>query len=218
MKVLQKFIGEHRHFLYLLIFVPLLLIFYLCQKFISPKYIMYCRYDDYIPFLSVFIIPYMFWFAYIGIGFVYFGLKSKSDFIKLVKFIFWGMGVSYAAFIVFPSGQNLRPILTDKGIFSALVGFIYSIDPPANVCPSIHVINSIGVNAVVCKSELFQDRRIIKVISSIIMILICASTLFIKQHSIIDVMAGIGLSIVLYFFIYVIPRVRQHEYDRKITN
>jgi membrane-associated phospholipid phosphatase len=92
-----------------------------------------------------------------------------------------------------------------------MVGFIYSIDPPINVCPSIHVINSIGVNAVVWNSSLFANNKRIKVSSAVIMILICFSTLFIKQHSFLDVIAGIGLSIMLYVFIYTIPRVRNKK-------
>lgn len=209
MNTIIKFINEHKHFLYLFILIPLLICFNFCQIFLKPKYIMYCSFDDYIPFLKIFILVYMFWFIYIGIGFVYFGLKSRDDFMNLAKFLFLGMGISYVIFVILPSGQNLRPTLDGDDILTKMVGFIYSIDPPTNVCPSIHVINSIGVNAVVWNSSLFANNKRIKISSAATMILICLSTLFIKQHSFLDVIAGIGLSIVLYGFIYTIPKVRK---------
>lgn len=209
MEKVKKFIVENNHFLYMLIWIPLLTCFYFCQKFLKPKYIMHCRIDDYIPFLKVFILAYVFWYFYMGIGFVYFGLKSKEDFLKLSKFIFWGMGISYAIYIVLPNGQDLRPVLYSHDIFTNMVRRIYSVDPPANVCPSIHVLNSIAVNVVVCKSKLFRDNKKIKIVSSIIMVLICMSTMFIKQHSLLDVTAGVILSCILYVSIYKIPYARK---------
>lgn len=213
MDTVRKFINEHKHFLYLFILIPLLICFNFCQRFLKPKYIMYCRFDDYIPFLKIFILAYMFWFIYMGIGFVYFGLKSRDDFMNLAKFIFLGMGISYVIFVTLPSGQNLRPTLVGNDILTEMVGFIYYIDPPINVCPSIHVINSIGVNAVVWNSSLFANNKRIKISSAIATILICLSTLFIKQHSFLDVIAGIGLSTMLYVFIYTIPRVRKKRQE-----
>ncbi|MCY6355821.1 phosphatase PAP2 family protein [Clostridium sp. ZS2-4] len=209
MDTIIKFINEHKHFLYLLILIPLLICFSFCQRFLKPKYIMYCSLDNYIPFLKIFILAYMFWFIYMGISFVYFGLKSRDDFMNLAKFLFLGMGISYIIFVTLPSGQNLRPVLKENDILTKMVGFIYSIDPPTNVCPSIHVINSIGVNAVVWNSSLFANNKRIKISSAVAMTLICLSTLFIKQHSLLDVIAGIGLSSVLYTFIYTIPGVRK---------
>nr|WP_272507411.1 phosphatase PAP2 family protein [Clostridium aestuarii] len=96
-----------------------------------------------------------------------------------------------------------------------MVGFIYSVDPPTNVCPSIHVINSVAVNAVVWNSSLFSNNKKVKFLSVTAMVLICASTMFIKQHSVIDVIAGITLSTVLYVFIFTIPKVKQFKYKKE---
>ena len=165
MDIIKKFINENKHFLYMLIWIPLLLVFGFCQKFLSAKYIMHSSIDDHIPFIKFFIIPYVVWYFYIGGAFVYFGLKCKEDFLKLTKFIFWGMSISYIIYIIWPSGQNLRPVLMENDIFTKTIGLIYYIDPPVNVCPSIHVMDSIGVNLVVCNSELFKGNKKVKVIS-----------------------------------------------------
>ncbi|WMJ79591.1 phosphatase PAP2 family protein [Clostridium sp. MB40-C1] len=218
MESIKKFIGNNRHFLYMIIWIPLLGFFYCCQKFVTPKYIMHSSIDDHIPFLKVFILPYVFWYFYISAPFVYFGLKSKDDFLKLTKFIFLGMGISYIIYVILPSGQNLRPILLEKDIFTKMVGVIYAIDPPANVCPSIHVIDAVGVNIVICSSPLFEKNRRVKVISTIIMVLICLSTMFIKQHSFLDVIAGIALSIGLYGYVYLVPGLKKKKQDTSSTS
>lgn len=213
---IKEFFKVNKHFLYLLIFIPLLLIFFICEKFISPEYVMHSKLDDYIPFVKFFIIPYLFWFVYIAMGFVYFGLKSKEDFMKLAKFIFLGMGISYAIFILFPNEQNMRPVIRDNDIISKMVKFIYSIDSSENVFPSIHVLNAIAVNSVIHNSKLYIENRKIKILSSIAMVLICASTVFLKQHSIIDVFGGAILAGIIYLFIYFIPKTSKRRYMKKI--
>lgn len=211
MEVKKNTTREYKHFLYLLIFLPLLLWFYICQKHVHPKYIIHSRIDDYIPFLKIFIIPYLFWFFYIGMGLLYFGLKSKKDYFYLLKLIYISMTVCYIIYCILPSGQELRPIIKDTDILSKLINLIYSIDPPTNVCPSLHVIDAISVNIVVWNSELFTDNKKIKILSLICMILICLSTMFIKQHSVIDVFTGIAFSIVLYLSVYILPELFQNK-------
>jgi membrane-associated phospholipid phosphatase len=223
MKKIILFIKDNNHFLYLLVFIPLIVCFSLCGKYIEAKYFMHCFIDDHIPFVSVFVIPYLFWFAYMAIVFLYLGVKSKQDFIKLLIFTSLGMSISYLVFILHPSGQSLRPLIEPKGIFSLLVKFIYWIDPPINVCPSIHVLNAIGVHIALVNCNYVKGK--IKIYSFISMSLICVSTMFIKQHSFIDVIWGSVLALILYICIYIIPKLftindinKKNVYDSKKIN
>lgn len=223
MKKIFLFIQSNKHFLYLLVFIPLIVCFSLCSRYVEAKYFMHCFIDDYIPFISIFVIPYLFWFAYMAMSFLYLGVKSKQDFIKLLVFISLGMSISYLAFLFYPSGQNLRPLIGHKGMFLLLVKFIYWIDPPINVCPSIHVLNSIGVHIALVNCKYVKGK--IKMYSFISMILICVSTMFIKQHSFIDVIWGSVLALVLYICIYAIPKLftansinKESIYDSKKIN
>ncbi|KYH32856.1 PAP2 superfamily protein [Clostridium tepidiprofundi DSM 19306] len=205
MKISTAFMKKNKHFFYLLLFVPLLLWFYACEKSMQPKYNMHCVLDNYIPFIKYFIIPYLLWFPYMGFAFLYLGLKDKKSYLKLLLFLISGMSISYIIFIAFPTGQDLRREIEGKDVFLSLVTFIRNIDPPTNVCPSIHVLNSIGVHTVIANSD--NTSRRVKLFSLINMILICASTVFIKQHSILDVIAGIGIALVLSIMIYVLPNL-----------
>lgn len=205
--VINKYKTNYRHISYLLLFIPLLFSFYLLQRFIEPKYIIYSDIDSHIPFIKEFIIPYVIWYAYIAWPFIYFGIYSKNDFIDYFKFIYIGMFTSFVIYFIFPNGLALRQPIVGNDIFSELIKLLRYIDPPTNVCPSIHVYDAIAVYIIVRKSSLFQTRTIIKNSCLTLTILICISTVFIKQHSIIDVIAGIALSMVMYLCIYVSPKV-----------
>ncbi|MFR4319236.1 MAG: phosphatase PAP2 family protein [Eubacterium sp.] len=75
---------------------------------------------------------------------------------------------------------------------------------PTNVCPSIHVFATISAHLCLVKSphmQKLQSRKRMKVFSLIISVLICLSTVFLKQHSVIDIVASALLAFILYFVI-----------------
>lgn len=104
--------------------------------------------------------------------------------------------------LIFPNGQDLRPAeFANSNFFTWLVGRLYSADTNTNVIPSMHVL---GCMAAVF--GLFRSRctpRWMKVSVIILTVLINASTVFIKQHSILDVIIALAVSIVLYFVVFV---------------
>lgn len=205
MKYIKKFFKTYPHVYTFIIGLILLVWFETLEKVIPPskaEHIMHIRLDDYIPFVKYFIIPYLFWFFYIGITLTYLFFKSRNDFLKLSAFLYIGMSICYITYMVYPNGQNLRPVLTDTDIFTRLVQFIYSTDTPTNCCPSIHVIDSLAVHAAIMNYDGFKNKKRIKSASFIIMCLICISTVTLKQHSCIDGFIGMGLSLVLYIGIY----------------
>jgi membrane-associated phospholipid phosphatase len=68
----------------------------------------------------------------------------------------------------------------------------------------MHVIDSVAVNASILNSSLLKKYKKLKIFSFLLCVLICASTVFIKQHSILDVFAGLVVSWFLYQAIYII--------------
>lgn len=172
------------------------------ESSVRPKYFMLSKLDMYIPFVKEFVVPYLIWFAYIAIIMIYLGLRSKYDFLKLSFFMFSGMSICFIIYTVLPNGQNLRPEIMGNDIFSSLVKMIYKNDTPTNSAPSIHVINAIAVHLALVNYEGLRNKICTKAASFILMIFIIMSTVFIKQHSILDVTYGIMLSIILYLLIY----------------
>ncbi|HZJ57485.1 MAG TPA: phosphatase PAP2 family protein [Clostridia bacterium] len=181
--------------------------FYYLERVIRPEYFMRSVIDNYIPFVRVFVLPYLFWFAYMAIGFLYLGFVSKKDYFRLCWFIFGGMCICYVLYMMFPNAQNLRPDITTNDVFSRMIRHIYETDTNTNVAPSIHVLNSIGVHVALINCEEFKEQsKVWRLLSFISAVLISLSTVFIKQHSIKDVMWAMLLAMVLYLAIYAIPR------------
>ena len=154
--------------------------------------------DQYIPFNEYFVIPYLFWFIYIALGFIYFIFIDQKGFKRTCFYLFVGMFTCLIIYMIWPNQQNLRVNLNNTNIFQTLVSFIYTIDSPTNVCPSIHVYNSIMMMIYLFKSECMKNHKLLSVINIIIAVLICLSTMFIKQHAFVDVVLAIVLCIVIY--------------------
>ena len=208
MKKLREFLSEHRHFYLLLLLLPILVWFKYLEFTIVPKYYTEIAFDRKIPFLPIFVVPYVFWFVFVAYGILYVGIYSKQDFYRLLFFLGGGMIVANILYSVFPNAQGLRPIVSSNDPFSLLVKFIYATDTPTDVFPSIHVINAIAVDAALRHSEEFSKKRLGKAVSFSLTVLICFSTVFIKQHAILDVASGAAVAVLLYVPLYILPARR----------
>lgn len=156
-----------------------------------------------IPFCEYFIIPYLLWFAYVAFGVLYFFFRSKEDYYKLCAFLFTGMTVFLIVSTVYPNGHYLRPLAFDRdNIFTELVSWLYRTDTPTNLFPSIHVYNSLSVHIALMHSTCFQGKKAIRAVSFVLCVSIVLSTMFLKQHSIFDVLTAFGLAFVMYYVIY----------------
>ena len=171
----------------------------------TDYYVVESELDQFIPLCEWFVIPYFLWFAYIAVTFAYFFLADKQDFIRLCIFLFTGMTICLAIYYVWPNGQNLRPDLTTLGrenIFTKILTQLYSTDTHTNVCPSIHTFNSVGACIAIYKSRKLKNKKIIRIGSLILTVSICLSTVFLKQHSILDVFWALVLAIPMYLLAY----------------
>lgn len=158
--------------------------------------------DDKIPFLEIFVLPYIFWFGFVLFCVLFPVVKyEREDYWRFVIFICTGMTVFLVISTLFPTIQHLRPAeMPRDNIFTDMVSFFYTHDTPTNVFPSMHAYNAIGAAISLCYSRrVSKGGRIFGMVSAT---LITLSTVFIKQHSVIDVTAAIGLSIVIYYIIY----------------
>ena len=215
MKKIIEALKKYRHawvFLYILIYIPWYI--YLERTIVHEYHILHTWVDDIIPFNEYFIIPYFIWFIYVASVLLFFFYKDVDEFYRFGLYLALCMSISLFICQIFPNGTDLRPtnLNSGKNIFTHLVAFIYKTDTNTNVFPSIHVFNSIATHVAILRSRFFYNNMKAKVISFIIMISICLSTLFLKQHSFIDVVGATILSYVIYQLIYAkIPLPIGHE-------
>ena len=166
----------------------------------APHFTMiHCRLDDMIPFCELFAIPYFLWFLYVVISLVFLFLQSKhmSDFYRCSAVLMLGMTTCLIIYTIFPNAQPLRPdVMPRNNFLTRIVAGLYEGDTPTNVCPSIHVYNSIVIHVALAQSVALQNKKGWKTASLVLCILICLSTMFLKQHSIIDVVRGLAVAFV----------------------
>lgn len=191
--------------IFLLLYWPVyILFFFLAERFIIPAQYntVYCRLDDLIPFCEFFIVPYFLWYAFLFWIVVYAFFFDIPAFKKFSEFAMITYTLACIIYVVYPSQQNLRPqeFMRDN-IFVELTRLLYTIDTSTNVLPSVHVIGSFAALFTAWHSRRYSTlpwRIALTVFTSII----CASTVFMKQHSLLDVIAGLVISFAVYPLVF----------------
>lgn len=168
--------------------------------------------DDYIPFCEWFVIPYFLWFAYVSIVVLWLFFKNKDDYYRACIFLFTGMTIFLLISTLFPNGQHLRPhIMPRDNVLTALVSYLYSTDTPTNLWPSIHVYNSLGAHFAVVKNPALARKKWVRIGSFVLCTSIILSTMFIKQHSVFDVVTAFIMAAIMYGITYKYDIVTAHR-------
>ena len=188
-------------------FMAFYLVFYLSvfhwldANITVPEVWVHCRLDDLIPFCKYAVIPYFAWFVWIPFTLFYLLWKApRADFWRLCLPLFAGMTIALAVYVVVPNGLDLRPYrVYGSDFFARTVRQLYTTDTATNVCPSIHVFNSVTLMMAYYRSRIFDEpcRRWMRPAAAVLCVSIIASTVLLKQHSCIDVVLGILLALVL---------------------
>ncbi|MFP3153053.1 phosphatase PAP2 family protein [Lachnospiraceae bacterium ZAX-1] len=201
---MKNFFTRYKHgllLLYVFIYIPWFN--YLEKTVVRRFHEIHMEIDDYIPFIEYFIVPYLLWFVYIAIAVFYFFLKNTTDYYKLCMFLFIGMTIFLIISTIYPNGHYLRPHVYERNnIFVAMVQRLHIADTPTNLFPSVHVYNSIGVHIAISHNEHLKQNWKLQLASLLLMLSIIFSTVFLKQHSVFDVITGGMLAAVMYPLVY----------------
>lgn len=204
---MKSLIKKYSHAWVLLYFVFYMLWFTWLERTVTTKFtVIHLKLDDYIPFCELFVIPYFLWFAYIFLSVAYFFFKDRSEFYHNAAFLFIGMTICLTIYTFWPNGHDLRPNLDELGrsnIFIRIMSWLYGTDTCTNVCPSIHAFNSIGACIAIFRSSHLREKRALRTAALMLTVLICMSTVFLKQHSLFDVICACVLGALMYAVVYV---------------
>ena len=205
MKIID-YIKNNKRILFLLYIPVYWLWFTSLEKWTDRDWhILHCGLDDATPFIDWFIIPYYIWFGFVAFFCVWFYFRAEaSEAVKLYASLVAGMTLTLIIYTVWPNAVHLRPAsLENDGICAALVKKIWSIDTVTNVCPSLHVLNTLVILLAVYKCKRLTGKRIFKIFVTVLALLICLSTVYLKQHSWIDVFAAVIMCAFLYAMTYI---------------
>lgn len=163
----------------------------------TPKYIIHSRLDDLIPFNEWFVFPYCSWFVLLALVLALLWWNDTPSYDKLCLSMFSGMTLCLILYMLLPNGLQLRPDPAALGRDNPalwLMQLLWKADTANNVCPSIHCQSTGCMALAVWYSKLARDHRWVRPAAAVWAGLICASTLFTKQHSVVDVAMGLGLA------------------------
>lgn len=211
---------QYRHIFYLLFWPAFGLAFLLLERFLPFTYhTVECRLDSYIPFCEFFVIPYFFWFVFMFWIMVYGFFFDIDAFKKFSRFIIITYTVTAIIYFVYPTMQQLRPDeFARDNIFTDIVKLLYGFDTNTNVCPSIHILGAMASFFTAWHSKRYCTAGW-RILFLIITVLVCLSTVFLKQHSIIDIVSALILCAAAYPFVYLRkskPNTKVKEYATKI--
>ena len=218
-----KLIRKYRHGIPLIIYGIIYLSWFRhLEETVTGRYqVIHVALDDMIPFCEVFVIPYMLWFAYVAVVVAYLFLNDKDDYFRTFIFLCTGMTVFLLISTLWPNGHHLRPYTMPRNnIFTRLVSTLYKADTPTNLWPSIHVYNSLGCHIAVMKNKRLKKHKGIRIGSLILCTSIIMSTMFIKQHSVYDVVTAFIMATVMYGIVYRLenPYTRQMRREQGILS
>lgn len=220
MKRIAEFLKTRKYGLVLL-YWPIHSIWYellrICYPDDSSVLIIESAWDKQIPFCEWFVIPYYSWYVCIAGVLLYTFVRCKREFIRSSLLLVLSMLLPMIFCTFCPNGIDIamRPDFATLGrenIATRLVQLIYAADTPARcVMPSMHVSVSFAMLFAVLKSKIMLKKPIYRILSAIWCLAISLSTVFIKQHSILDVFAGIDTSLL----VLVIVLLAERFYDKK---
>lgn len=200
---MKAVLSKYKHAWTLLYIIPYMIWFTLLEKNVTDYHLINIPFDDKIPFCEYFIIPYFLWFLFVPAVMIYLFFYSKREYYEACAFLFIGMTIFLIICTIYPNGINLRQPIASDNLFADLVIGLRKTDTATNVFPSLHVFNTLGCFIALLKSKGMKKHFIIKVLAGILSVAIILSTVFLRQHSIVDVIGAFGLALIMYIIVYI---------------
>ena len=158
-------------------------------------HVIHCLPDDWIPFCEWFLIPYVFWYFCLGGITLYTMIRDETVFHSFMYYLILTSAAALALYVLYPSRQELRPSYFSRdNTLTAAVRLLYKVDTNTNVFPSLHVLHTFGILSAGLRAKGLEHWgwKCFFVVTSV---LICLSTVFLKQHSVLDVFLALPISV-----------------------
>jgi len=196
---MKKLIKENKDVLIKVLLLYLLqALVYFFSKFTPVKdHLIVNAIDHKIPFIPLFGLIYVSWFFAIIIVPLVLNKYKKSELKKHYWNVIIAIAVCALFYLFYPTTSDIRPDFQVKGLFTLTCYLVYFFDGPmANLFPSMHCLMCFYyIYYVIFNKEIDKRWRIGIFIWSVLIIL---STLFAKQHVVIDVVGALVFSAVIY--------------------
>lgn len=205
MKKIEKLYKDYKHAIPLILYgIIYLSWFTYLEGTVTRHYsVIHMTIDDYIPFCELFVIPYFLWFLYVAVTILFLFFKDKKGYYQACAFLFTGMTIFLIVSTLWPNGHHLRPFVMPRdNILTRMVASLYRTDTATNLWPSIHCYNSLGAHFALSKCAKLKNHKWILRGSFVLCWSIILATVFIKQHSVFDMLTAFAMAFVMYTLVY----------------
>lgn len=190
------------------------LLMYKASNRINPDYhIIDMKIDDLIPFCKYFMFFYFtyYWFTQLQMYLVSYGDKRK--FYRMIIAAAISCVIANICFLIYQV-KMIRPEITGNDPFDLWVKWIYKRDPKAlNCLPSIHAV--MGVCMIIGGYKTKKMPKWLNITGIVFGIGCILSTVFVKQHYFIDMVAGTILMFVVYYAVLLVDKKLQEKQKSK---
>lgn len=189
-KYIGKLIPKYAFFSVIFCFVLNQLVYTGAQIIMADAvhYDLSLEFDKRVPFRPEWVLVYIICFAFWIVNYILITREGKEEWFKFAVGDYLSRLICGIFFFLTPT-TNVRPEVVGDGIIETLMRFIYSMDAPTNLFPSIHCLVSW-----MCFIGIRRSKKVpfwYKVFSCVFAILVFISTQYTKQHYILDVFAGV---------------------------
>ncbi|RQS34801.1 inositol phosphorylceramide synthase [Burkholderia sp. Bp8992] len=163
-----------------------LAIFFVLERGVTPRYVLATAIDARIPFLAWSWFVYVAFFPFVIVLAAY---ARPPAFVAFKEAVLIAFVLGVVCFLLFPEAVP-RPDVAEIGnaFVRHRLARMWQLDLAANGFPSLHV----AVTCLACRT--LVDRR--RIVATAVGLLICVSTLTLKQHTVVDVLGGVVLAMV----------------------
>lgn len=144
--------------------------------------------DEAIPFVPWFMLFYILAYAQWVGNYVYHTRLGREKYYHIVTADLISKVICFVVFLIFPA-TIVRPEVTGTGFWDCVTRIIYALDTPTSLLPSIHCVESwLCFRA----SLMMKDApRWYAPAQFVFTLLVLASTVLVKQHFVVDILAGV---------------------------
>jgi membrane-associated phospholipid phosphatase len=146
--------------------------------------------DDTVPLLTIFVIPYISYYLLLIYATLFFVKKQNHKVTSLIANSLTCAIILAYLFYFFYQNSVERPYILEKSMFDQIYTFINYHVAPYNAFPSLHV----AVSAIIWYGFYLLKSSHIK-LQTLWILLIIISTVFTKQHYVLDIIGGIFLAV-----------------------
>ncbi len=148
------------------------------------------RLDEIIPFVPWFMLFYVLAYVQWVWNYVYHTRLGRGGYYHMVTADLIAKVFCFVLFLVFPA-TIVRPEVTGNGFWDHVTRLIYYLDTPTSLLPSIHCVESWLCFRAACMVK--DAPRWYAPAQFVFTLLVFASTVLVKQHFVVDILAGIAV-------------------------